>query len=185
MQPPLIEYPENDEVSFDVHGYPQSMIKSTPTTPNGHHSAIHPHHHHQYAYTPSSTSYNSNSLLIPSNDSIYGGSQSVKTPSNTAFSFGAVYASAASNAPFHSHSLHHQPVTQPTTPILSGNAHHHSFAPRTPYKHTHSHHNVLYEEPQAQQHQQMTFPDIDFGSAPLLCEDIVDEVFNELQLTQQ
>merc|ERR1712228_1090259 len=144
------------------------------------------HQQQQYAYTPSSTSYNSNSLQIPSNDSLYGGSQSVQTPSSTAFSFGAAYASAASNSPFHghSHSHHqHQPMTQPTTPVMSGHGHHHTFHPQH-IKHAQSHHNVLYEHPPSHQ-QHHSFPDIDFSSAPLLCEDIVDEVFNELQLSQQ
>merc|ERR1712204_16971 len=155
---------------------------SQPPTPQAH---INVHSHHQqlhqqqYAYTPSSTSYNSNSLQIPSSDPIYG-SQSVKTPSGSAFNFGVAYASAASNAPYHSR--HHQPVTQPTTPVLNGQMHHHSYAHangnrQLPLR-SQSHHNVLYEHDASQS--SLNFPDIDFGSAPMLCEDIVSEVFNEL-----
>merc|ERR1712228_1003948 len=126
MHPPLIEYPENDEINFDAHGYPLkiNMIKSTPSTPNGHHSVIQSHHHHQR---------------------------------------------------HHSNHQQQQPMTQPTTPVMSGHGHHHTFHPQH-IKHAQSHHNVLYEHPPSHQ-QHHSFPDIDFSSAPLLCEDIVDEVF--------
>eukprot|EP01083_Nonionella_stella_P075952 206735_1 len=168
QQPPLIEYPENDEVNFGPNGYPSNMIKSTPTTPkhNGNHSVYHPHSHSRQFY-----------LSIPQRNTH---SQSAQTAGDNVFSFNTAYAHAASNAPFHSHVPHAmQPVTQPTTPVFASHHANNYHAPPLMHLQPPSAH---YPQQQQQQYQQYT-NDLNLSS-PLFCEDIVSEVFNELQLSQ-
>jgi len=168
------------------HQQSPSRYSSTTAANNNHH-----HHHHQqqqhnhankarYNYTYCASANAASTAAAAAGDA-------------TAFSFNTAAAAASYGTPSN-HAI--QPVTQPTTPVFT--------AHRTPasnsYSHLHSftrsnnlHPASSLSSQQQQQHQlhvhtpnhNSMFGMVQDPSSPLLCEDIVTEIFEELHLAQQ
>jgi len=163
--------------------------------------------------TPNIYSHTHHNTMPPPSTSgpLYGGGS--QTPDISAFNFnqdlyGGAYGAAANNNPYSSHGNNlgvNQPVTQPTTPVFG--SHHGSSSFN--YAASPMNHHPLYQQhsfhhpssskyggqsavPQQPHSGPLHTPNNSLLtdnfkeiSSPIFCEDIVSEVFDELQLSQQ